>query len=153
VAVKFVKPTTDLVEAIAADMRQQDIDEVWASDRKTPLDALRMGWEASHRSVIVMIDDVPCVMIGLVIHDILSGSGVPWLLGTDSALKHRREFITLVPQIIDEMLDTCPRLHNYVHVDNTVSVRWLKRIGFTLDPPIPYGRGGEMFHKFYLERA
>lgn len=151
--VKFVRPTVELVAAIAADMRQADRDEVWASHNHTPVEALMAGWGISHTSVVVTVEGKPCVMMGLVIRDILSGAGVPWLLGTETALKHKREFIIQVPAVINEMLDICPKLVNYVHVENKVSVRWLKRIGFTLDEPLPYGYSNELFHRFHLERS
>ena len=138
-SVKFLQPTTELIEAIAADMRQADVDEIWASNHYTPVEALTAGWNKSYRSVIVTVNDEPCVMLGLVIHDILTGTGVPWLLGTNNALKYKRHFITQVPDVIDEMLDICPILFNYVHVDNKISIRWLKHIGFIFDEPVPYG--------------
>jgi len=134
-------------------MRQADAVEVWSSSRQTPLDALTTGWEMSDLAVIVTVDDEPCVMMGLVIRDILTGAGVPWLLGTEGALKHKRHFIAQVPPVIDEMLTICPRLFNYVHAENKVSIRWLKRIGFTIDDPMPYGLDEELFHRFHLERV
>lgn len=151
--VKFVKPTRELVEAIAADMRQADAAEVWASSHYTPVEAMMSSWEASDRSMIVTVNNEPCVMIGLVIRDILSGAGIPWLLGTDNALKYKRHFLTQVPDVIDEMLAICPRLYNYVHARNKISVNWLKRIGFTIDEPVPFGCDNELFHKFHLERV
>ena len=151
--VKFIKPTQELIEAIAADMRQADVDEVWASNHYTPIEAMMSSWKASNQSVIVTVNDEPCVMIGLVIRDILSGAGIPWLLGTDNALKYKRHFLVQVPDIIDEMLTICPRLYNYVHAKNKISVSWLKRIGFTIDEPTFFGRDDELFHKFHLERV
>ena len=151
--VKFVKPTYELIEAIAADMRQADIDEVWASDNHTPIEALLISWGLSYKSVIVTVDDEPCVMIGIVIRDILAGTGVPWMLGTNRALKHKRHFIEQVPDVIDQMLDICPKLMNYVHDRNKVSIGWLKRIGFTMGDPEKYGPNGELFRRFYLERS
>lgn len=152
VEVKFLKPTIELIEAIAADMRQADIDEIWASNHHTPIEALMIGWELSDRAVIVTVNNEPCVMIGLVIRDILSGNGIPWLLGTENALKYKRHFLIQVPAIINEMLNICPVLFNYVHVKNKISINWLKRIGFILDKPLPYGCDNELFHKFHIER-
>lgn len=151
--IKFIEPTKEAIEIIAADMRQADIDEIWASHHYTPVEALMEGWKDSYLSAIVTIEDEPCVMLGLVIHDILSGSGVPWLLGTENVLKHKREFVRQVPAVIDMMLDICPKLTNFVHVENRASVRWLKRIGFILDDPLPYGCENELFHRFHLERS
>lgn len=134
-------------------MRQADVDEVWASHHHSPIEALMKSWKISDRSVIVTVNDEPCVMIGLVIHDILSGTGSPWLLGTETALKYKRHFLTQVPDAIDEMLTICPKLFNYVHAENKVSIKWLKWIGFTLDEPLPYGCDNALFHKFTLERV
>ena len=151
--VKFIKPTQKLVEAIAADMRQADAAEVWASNHHTPIESLMKGWKISHSSVIITVNDEPCVMIGLVVRDILSGTGVPWLLGTENALKYKRHFLKQVPAVINEMLNICPNLFNYVHIKNKISINWLKRIGFTLDEPLQYGCDDELFHKFYLQRV
>ena len=151
--VKFVEPTLEHITVIADDMRQADVDEVWASGHHTPLEALLNGWKISDYSVIVLVNDTPCVMLGLVIHDILSRVGVPWLLGTENALKYKLHFIAQVPAVINEMLNICPVLFNYVHVENKTSVRWLKRIGFTVEEPGPYGISRELFHKFHLERV
>lgn len=151
--VKYVKPTIELVEEIARNMRQADIDEVWASDNLTPLEALMSSWERSKYTVVITVNGEACVMLGLVIHDMLSGHGVPWLLGTDNALKYKRAFSTEVPAVMDEMLRTCSKLHNYVHSKNRISIMWLKRIGFTIGEPEPYGAEKEIFHKFYIERV
>lgn len=152
VEVKFVKPTRDLIDVIANDMRQADVNEVWASNHQTPIEALTDGWEISDYSVIVTVNNEPCVMIGLAIRDILSGSGVIWMLGTEGALKYKRQFLKQVPVIIEEMLTICPNLFNYVHVKNKISIKWLKWIGFTLDEPLPHGYDGELFQKFHLKR-
>ena len=150
--VKFVKPNQNLIEFIARNMRQADVDEIWASHHHRPLEALMSSWKVSDYSVIIVVNGEPCVMLGLVIHDILSGTGSPWLLGTDNALKYKSQFILRVPAVIDEMLAKCPTLINYVHVKNEASVRWLKRIGFIFDDPAPYGLENELFYRFHTER-
>ena len=141
-----------LIKLIAADMRQDDIDEVWASNHFTPLESIVKGWELSDFSTVVMGDGQPLVIIGLVKRDILSGSGVIWMLGANRALNYRREFFRQTKPIIDEMLTICPRLCNMVHSKNTVSIVWLRWLGFTIDDPIPHGPDDELFHRFHLER-
>ncbi len=151
--VTFVEPNEEYIRVIADDMREADRAEIWASHRSTPLDSLMLGWKRSTSSVVVCVDGKPCVMLGLVIHDILTGTGIPWLLGTETALKHKREFFKLSPPVVDEMLETCPRLFNYVHDQNKVSIKWLQWVGFTIDDPEPIGVAGEMFHRFHMEKA
>lgn len=151
--IRFVKPTVEMVEAIAADMRQADVDEVWASNHHTPIESLMKGWDQSdYVSVAVNDKDEPLVMFGLVKRDVLSGYGIIWLLGTNNAMNHRREFLTKTPVIIDQMMTICPRLCNMVHDKNKESIRWLKWLGFTIDDPVPHGPHGELFHRFHKEK-
>lgn len=151
--VHFVKPTVELIESIAADMRQADADEVWASNHHTPLESLMKGWELSDLSTVIMGDNEPLVMIGLVKRDMLTGSGVIWMLGANRALNYKKEFFRQTKPVIDEMLTICPRLCNMVHSKNTNSIQWLKWLGFTIDEPIPHGPDDELFHRFHLERS
>lgn len=150
--VTWVKPTVELIERVAADMRQADIDEVWASHHHTPIQALMQGWEVSDISLIAVCDDEPVLMLGLVKRDLLTGTGVVWLLGANKGMKYKRELLRQGKLIIDEMLTICPRLCNMVHSKNTVSIRWLKYSGFTIDDPIPHGPDNDLFHQFHLER-
>lgn len=151
--VKFIKPTEAAIQLIAADMRDADVAEIWASHRHTPIDALMRGWELSDLSVIVECDGVPCTMLGLVVDCVLTGSGTPWLLSSNHALKYKREFLIQSPPVIEQMLDTCPRLSNHVHTKNRVSIRWLKWLGFTIEEPLPVGIDKELFHRFHLEKV
>lgn len=147
--VKLERPTSAAMLYIADHMRQADVAEIWASNMNTPIEALRQGLKASKLTAIVTIDDTPCVMLGLTESCILTGAGVPWLLGTDLALKHRSQFMKLAPPVIAEMMTVCPYLYNYVHCDNKVSINWLSRLGFTIEDAQPYGVNGELFHKFH----
>lgn len=153
VAIKFVKPTLEAIQLIAGDMRAADVAEIWASHRSTPLESLMRGWEMSDFSVIVECDGVPCTMLGLVVGCLMTGAGTPWLLSSNHALQYKREFLIQSPPVIAQMLEICPRLSNYVHAENRVSIRWLKWLGFTVDPPLPVGVGKELFHKFHLDRV
>lgn len=150
--VEFVKPTQELVQQIAADMRPSDAVEVWASHRHTPLEALMYGWSASDFSTVVTHEGAPLAMLGVCKRDILTGSGIVWLLATNEAMKHRREFLRLTHDVLGEMLRICPRLCNFVHTKNRDSIRWLRWMGFIIEDPMPYGPAGELFHRFYLER-
>lgn len=150
--VKFIEPTPDHIQFIADNMREADRIEVMASHGHTPMEALQAGLKRTGFTTIVTVNDEPCVMFGLVRLDLLSCEGTPWLLGTENALKYRREFLIQTPKVIAEMLTICPKLVNYVHSKNTVSIRWLRKLGFILEEPVPYGVAGELFHRFHLEK-
>lgn len=75
--------------------------------------------------------------------------GSPWLLSSNG-------FRPYAPQVLKDTqagLEECARgyrsLRNHVHEDNAVSIRWLKHLGFTLLPLVPFGLYGEPFHPFF----
>ena len=98
------------------------------------MEALTKGVEVSHHCSVVVIDGKPCAVVGLVVLNILTGTGVPWLLATYDAIKYRRIFINNCKQGVEDMMTVCPNLMNFVHADNTLSIKWLKWVGFTIKP-------------------
>ena len=149
--VRLIKPTETAMKFIAANMRDEDLAEVIAAGEE-PLEALMNGLNNSSSSVLVVDDDdTPLTVLGVVPVCVLTGSGVPWLLSSKYALQHRKEFLILSPNIVQEMLDMYPRLFNYVHTENKVSIRWLKWMGFKIDSPVTLPNG-EQFHRFMMER-
>ena len=152
--VTWVKPTEALLTSIAENMRKADIEEVWASGRYPPLDAVIDGWRASDYSTVAVNDyGEPLAVVGLCKRGMLTGLGVVWMLSTESSLQYRREFIRQAGPLLGELLDICPRLCNMVHSKNTSSIRWLRRLGFTIESPEPCGQDGELFHRFHIERV
>jgi hypothetical protein len=150
VLVKFVKPTDEMVMFIAENMRHADVREVWEMSRQTPLESIEEGLELSNYSAVAVINDIPCAVFGLTIVDMLTGTGVPWLLGTDYLVKHRSVFLKNGKQGLDQMLKVCPNLFNYVHAENKTSVRWLKYMGFKVEDATPIGVDGALFHRFSI---
>lgn len=72
------------------------------------------------------------------------------MLGTPALDRHSRVLVKATPYYINRMLDAFPHLINCVHTKNHTSVRWLRRLGFTLHEAIPYGAPGEMFYPFEM---
>lgn len=140
------------VDHVAKNMRQADREEVYAAAWHTPEQALVTSIRMSHESVTaVSPDGVPLVIFGLTTRGILSDVGIPWLLGCDEALRYRREFVKQTPKVLESMLEQYRMLENYVHVKNVVSVRWLRTMGFNMDPPVMFP-SGERFIRFWMER-
>lgn len=81
---------------------------------------------------------------------VVTGKGAPWMLGTNALEKNSRILIRKTPDYISTMLRAFPHLVNYVHADNIVAVRWLRRLGFDIHPAEPYGVKGAQFHKFTM---
>ena len=145
---EVVKAKASHVLPVAWNMRHADANEVRLATNRTPLDALRDGFNMSLYSWTILLRGEPIGMFGLSCLTILGNSGVPWLLGTDKMLKIRRQFIEESKEFVHFMNVIYPHLVNFVHVDNAPSIRWLKVLGFTLHEPVPAGPFDAMFHKF-----
>lgn len=150
--VKIEQPTAASLKFIADNMRREDAVEVMASHGYTPHQALEVSVKNSSLMAVIVIDGIPVTALGLVKRCPLTGLGVPWLLSAEQALNHKRKFLELSPPVIEDMLDICPKLVNYVHAENRTSIRWLRWLGFKIDEPTPIGIRGEMFHRFHKER-
>jgi len=151
-SVKFTQPTEEAINFIAENMRDGDLVEVLASGIFTdPLTALKYAVDNSDYSILVTDEhDTPLALYGIAIRRGVTGLGVPWLLSSAHALDHKREFLLNTPTVIKGMLDLCPRLVNYVHVENRISIRWLKWLGFTIEKPVK-NKLGEEFCRFSKE--
>lgn len=122
-------------------VRAGDVEELAALDT-TPEQCMRFGLQASKRSWMLFIDEEPAGMFGHVEHD---GYAVPWAVVTTAAEKHPIPFLRMSRAFIRSL--TMP-LVNMVDARNTQVIRWLEWLGFTIEEPVPYGKNGELFHRF-----
>lgn len=147
---KQVKPWH--IRYVAENMRSCDVTEVKASHGYTPMESLNKAVSKSDRSRVVIYNGKPVAIFGLCKGTILSGIGVPWFLGTNDILKLGKSLTKYGRMVVDEMLDQCPMLVNYVHTKNILSVKWLTSMGFNLDEPVTLLVSGEKFHRFSKKR-
>jgi hypothetical protein len=137
-------------ELLGANMRASDIAEVRACGHD-PHEAARSSVAHSLLCWSAFADGELGCIIGCAPISIVSGIGSPWMLGTPVLDQHSRVLVRLTPRYIAEMLKAFPHLVNYAHAANTTSVRWLRRVGFTLAQAEPYGPLGEPFHRFEMK--
>lgn len=144
----------DHVPHLAARMRAADRREVMASHGHNPTDALRGSLERSEAAWTLMVHGQPAAMGGVTpAGSILSLTGRPWLLGTEGLYQAPRPWLARQSRLyVDAMRRLFPRLENWCHADNSLSLRWLRWCGFVIESaPRPYGLAGEPFYRFYKE--
>lgn len=140
------------IEAVLGRLRKADFDEVFAATGEDPDLALVNAWKNSlYRWSIVWRGEVIGVF-GLTALSLMGETGVPWLLGTDAMAQIKRQFAIQSRTFIHKMLAVYPVLMNFVDARNTLSIKWLKWVGFELQPPKPYGVAGMPFHRFEMRR-
>lgn len=132
---------------LAPRMRSQDAKEVMASNGLTPLRSLQESYRVSQECHTIIHEDGSIVgMFGLAANDIF---GSPWLLGSDKLPETKKVMLPVSAKWVEEMNTLHPLLVNYVHAENTVSMKWLKSLGFEfikLDKE--YGVGKQPFYQF-----
>lgn len=134
---------------LAGNMRELDRNEVWSAGHQTPMQAIHLSWMMSSLCNIIICNDKPIAIYGVAGTD-AEGVGAAWLLGTDEIALNAPYFLRITKPCIAQMLDIAPTLANFVHVDNTQSIRWLRYGGFTIaDKPITYGKEHELFYPFW----
>lgn len=94
-------------------------------------------------------DKMICIF-GVVPLSIVTGRGMPWLLGTDEMERHPGAVMRISSRYIRGMAATFSHLSNHVDARNTRSVKWLRRLGFTVHEPEPFGPYGAPFHRFEM---
>ncbi len=97
------------------------------------------------------MNGVPEIMFGVGDLNILAGVGAPWLLGTDAVEKHGPAFLRRSRNFRDQLLTRYSVLRNFVDDRNTVSIRWLRWLGFTLLDPVEIR--GYQFRLFELRAS
>lgn len=141
--------TADDCRHIARNMRAADAAECLAA-RGSPVDcaALVEAVTASPLSVAVEFRGITLCIGGAARRSLLSGVGIPWMLGTHDLDRHSRLFVLHGKRCVATLLESFERLENYVDARNHKSIRWLRRMGFEIHDPAPYGASGLPFRRF-----
>ena len=139
------------IAPIAAHMREVDRHEVKASHGHTPGEALAASLARSDLAWTCLVDEEPAFMWGAARQgSLITRTGSPWLLATPAMYKVRRAFLRHSRHYVELMQVRFPRLENYVHAANRLSLRWLVWCGFTVEDA-PTLISGEPFLFFWRE--
>lgn len=144
---RAVRPD-DPVELVVK-MRQADIDELTALGIQDFVECVRGSVARSVFAYTIEADGEIVAIMGVApALGLFDAIGLPWMLGTDLVRRHQRVLMRACRPYIQRMLRAYPHLFNVVHAENHTAKRWLKRVGFTLQPAEPFGPHGAMFHRF-----
>ena len=142
-------------DAIEPHLRVSDRDELIAASGPDVLGQLREAVEQSRgrlgrMAFVAEHEGEGIALFGFVPTSALSSAAHPWLVGTPGLSKVPGMLNRLSRSYCSAVLGEYPLLSNYVDARNTASIAWLKRLGFTLDDPQPFGVEGLPFHRFEM---
>lgn len=148
-AVKFRPLREGDIEALLADMRVADLQEIAASCDLPPEDALLESVRGSCVVYAVEFGDRLACIFGVAALSLAPPVGSPWLLGTRYMDDHPREMLRASKLFFNEhLLRSFKQMLNFVDARNARSIRWLRALGFTIHPAEPYGHRRLPFHRF-----
>lgn len=140
----------DVVDLVVK-MRQADVDELSALGLTDFVHEIQSSVERSAFSRTFTADgEVACILGVVPAAGLFDPYGIPWMLGTDLVTRNQRVLMRECRPYIRLMLQAYPILFNYVHAENHRAVRWLKCVGFSLQPAEPHGPLGAPFHRFTM---
>ena len=150
----FREATPGDIRELVPRLRQADIDECEAQfGRGTTLDVTLYGLRPDGVAFVAVREGKTIAAFGVSPGDDPgdeAGVGIPWLVGTDAMDRCARELLTEARTVLKIWHRFYPILSNVVDARNSKSIRWLKRLGFTVRDPKPLGLAGELFHEFDL---
>lgn len=148
---EIVRATRAHAEELALTMRPQDIEEV-AAQGYTPLEALLISVEDSTAAYAGLADGKVLGIFGYTCRSLLSDEAFPWLLTCRDIHKHSRWFMGVCREFIAGMRQRYRLLWGWVCETNTISIRWLTWLGFTIEKDVRYHAPGKPgFRYFHLE--
>lgn len=118
-------------------LRDADLLEVKAH-YLSPFSALWGGIKDSETCYTATLEDKPILIFGIVHAADEPKTGNIWLLGTDDIKKIAFQFLRESPEYIDQMCQGYELVTNFVHMENELHIKWLKRLGMnfiSLRPP------------------
>lgn len=152
VDLEFRYPTEQDILWITEHLTEADRVELFAGGHKSVEKVIRDAVRKSKACIVAVYEDKPLTIYGLYKSSVLGNGGIPWMLTTHQSKQYRREYMVYTRLVIDEMLEECDVLSNYVHAKNRISIKWLKALGFTIDEPEENPITKELFHRFHLSK-
>lgn len=147
---RLVRALPEHIEPVSNNVRQQDIDEIYASGGWTIRECLEWAFENSFWVSTILNDDEPVAILGVTPYSYVSEVAVPWLIATKSVTKIPVQFLRISRKYVQTVSDIYPILINYVDDRHSESIRYLKSVGFSVSDPEPYGYLQLPFRKFTL---
>lgn len=142
---------------LAADLRPQDRAEIEAAHGRhvDVIGLLEYGIEKSSPNAWVMYVNGKLWMMGGVAPAgtlLVGAEGRPWILCTTAMLSRPGVLTRNALRYLHIVKAQYPELSNYVDARNTKAIRWIRRMGFSVDPePLPMGPDGAPFYRFWMK--
>lgn len=129
---------------MAPEMRIEEMLEVRASAGFAPQEALEAGIRCSDAWTVRANGKIMAIY-GVFTLNLLTGMAIPWVLTTGLVDRHPKIFYKLSREVVAVMRSKHGMLVNMVDARYAKALRWVRRLGFEVHPPEPFGFAGMPF--------
>lgn len=148
--VTFRPPRIEDAYELEAGLRAADRAELEATSARPIREQIEQGIALSWCPGVALGRDGELLCIfGAVPLDLMGDAAAPWCLGTDDLIRYPQALTKSGERYFTQVQQLYPQLVNYVDARNTFAIRWLRRMGFSLDAPAAFGHKGYPFHRFH----
>lgn len=159
--VRFAEATLEHARELALTMREGCRAEVHASSGvddpyRVILRALRWTRARGGVAAVALVDGEVLAMFGCARRALLSSTWIPWSLSSELVDRHPRLFWRASRGVLGELVAELPAGHvleQFVDARYDQAVRWVGRLGFTVEPARPFGALRLPFHRITLRRS
>ena len=130
-------------------LRQDDINEIWASSHFLPEACLLHGYLFSSIKMTILKGGEPIAMFGVVPYE---KAACVWLLGTSGIDDVKKSFMKASRPMVDLMLGDFDFIYNYVDDRYKRAIKWIEWCGAKFNEPLPYGEEKLPFRYFEIRR-
>lgn len=148
--ITYEKANGAAVQRIAANLRKADKTEVRLASGKDPATMVYESYRTAHLVWTASINGIPECVFGVNPHP-EQGVGMPWMVGTNAIHRHQVALVRDAKRYVAEMQSHYDMLVNFVHSENTSSIRWLSALGFFFRHPMILGPFAATFIPFYRQ--
>ena len=117
------------VSIVAASMRLEDVEEVFAASGLDALSGLEKCFKGSDECITILSNDVPIALFGYKVTE-SDICGLVWMLGSNEIFNNKIEFLKKSRFWVNYIQTKIPLIYNLVYHKNIVHIKWMEWLGF-----------------------
>lgn len=145
----FEKATEEHIHYIAANIDQESAKAIQICGVTDIRAEMLKLLDTSTHTVCVAVNGLPIAVFGVI--ETTFSVGSVWLIKTEGLSHVPVKLLIQARRFVQAFLQQFPKLRTVVWEENTAHIRWVEWLGFKKIDTVPYGKHGELFHKFILE--
>lgn len=148
--IEIRKPTDRDIRLLVENLREADKEEMKAYFNENYEWMIKTSVKFSKDAWSVVVNGKLLFICGVGLTSLIGNVGCPWLLGSNHIYRYPKEFVKQAKLILEEIKEEYACLSNHVYAENKNAIRFLKRLGFSLNDPEHYGAHGKLFIPFSI---